>query len=456
MGMFSESQAKDIDEVFKQQLDFNKRVLPVIEQQQKDLDKYGANLGKTADALSRLEEEYKRNHEPALKEIRTQHAEFKSSLDEIIAGQQKMIGIRQEGEEIRKSFGHKIVTGPEYKALVDSRSQGRYLKPIEIDDRKTYLNALAGNMVSKAWDSQYTGLQSTSLSTLRDITTTDRLSELFAEPLRQDRVRDYIPVIPVEGSSVEYWQQTDFADDGNRPNVWTGNQAATVAEMGQKPYSTMTGTSVIAPIRTLAHLFVMSEQLMADAPAFARHVDLYMRGGLDEKEDVQVLKGSGTGSDLEGLMLRSGIQSFVQDTDSEVGDNIIDSIARAYARVKKASHTPDTLLLGIGAETSIKLAKGSDGQYLWGAQAMAGGQPRIWGLPLNGTSALDDDEGVMGAFRMSVGLLDRMVTTLRVSDSHDNLFALNMVALRYEKRIGLMVVRLKGVLKLLLNGQRQS
>ena len=49
-----------------------------------------------------------------------------------------------------------------------------------------------------------------------------------------------------------------------------------------------------------------------------------------------------------------------------------------------------------------------------------------------------------------------MSTTLRVSDSHAEIFELNMLALRYEKRIGLMVTRLSGLRKLAFDGRRQS
>lgn len=448
--IFTSQQNKDIAEVHGMLKSFHEKMLPVIEKQQEEIKKYGAALGSTADKLAKLEDEYKSNNEKAYKEIRQELSETKAALDGIAVEHQKLVGMRQSESVGRKSFGMHVATMADLKQVLRTQKNG-----ITVDDYPAIKKAMEQGINGRElkWTN---GLTGSSLTDYRDVATTTRLDEIFAEPLRQDRVRDYIPVIPVTGSAVQYWQQTDYAGDGIRENAWTHGNMAMVAEAGTKPYSSFEGQSVVEPIRVLAHLFVISEQLLEDAPAFARHVDVYGRGGLDEREDAQILKGGGTGADLEGLMVRAGIRTFTQSTDSEIGDTAIDVIARTAAIVRKNSHRADTCMVGVGVGTNIKLAKGTDGQYIWGAQALAGGQPRIWGLPLVETSALEDDEGILGSFRMCVGLLDRMTTTLRISDSHDSIFEQNMLALRYEKRIGLMVVRLSGLRKMVFDSIRES
>lgn len=448
MSLYTTEQEKAIAEVHGIAKSFHEKMLPLVTRQEEELKKFGAVLGQTADKIANLEEEYKSNNEKAYKEIRQEHSELKQALDSLVAERQQLVGM--DGHtELRKSFGMTFASMQDLKNMIRTK------KGAEIDDLPAIKKAFESG-VSPREQKWTNGLSGASLTDIRDVQTTTRLDEIFAEPLRMERVRDYIPVIPVTGSAVQYWQRTDFADDGTRENAWENNNAAMVLEAGTKPYSKFEGESVIEPVRVLAHIFVISEQLLDDAPAFARHVDVYGRGGLDEREDSQILKGGGTGADLEGLMIRTGIRTFTQSTDSEVGDTEIDVIARASALVRKNSHRPDALMTGIGAATSIKLAKGSDGQYIWGAQALSGGRPTIWGVPLVETSALEDDEGIIGSFRMCVGLLDRMKTTLRVSDSHAEIFEQNMLALRYEKRIGLMVVRLSGLRKIAFDGRRQS
>lgn len=444
--LFTEKEAKMLADMHQCQEDFKGRLLPLVLQQQEELKKYGATLGPTADKLANLEEEYKRNNEDMLRKMREQFSSLKDAVDAVKSAQDGMIGI-SSASPASQTMGARLTQSKEYRALIENKMQGRNLQEIKFDDAGMIAKALVnGEPLDRKWTAGITG---TSLTDLRETTTTLYMQELFAEPLREDRVRSYIPVIPVNSSAVQYWQQTDFAYDGLRPNAWSGNQAAFVNEAGTKPYSTMTGEVVTEQIRTLAHLFVMSEELMADSPAFVRHVDVYMRGGLDEKEDEQILKGSGTGTDLEGLMIREGIQEYSWDDDAQADDTILDMICRAAAKVRRAQYAADACFVGVGANVALKTAKGSDSHYLWGVQnAMTTGRLVIWGVPILETTALSDNEGLIGSFRRSVGLLDRMLTRLAVSNSHADLFEQNMVALRYEKRIGLMLVRRKGLCSL--------
>ena len=447
--LFTEAQARQLEDVHKCQEDFKSRMLPLVQQQTEELKQFGALTGKLADKMSNMEDEYKRNNEEMLRKTREEFQQLKNALDAVKAAQDGMPGLAAlaSSSPAAASLGARLVQSKEYRHLVESKMQGRHLSEVKFDDANVVAKMLLdGGNLDRKWTSGITG---SSLTDLRDTVTTLYMQELYAEPLREDRVRSYIPVIPVNSSSVQYWQQTDFAYDGVRPNAWTGNNADFVNEAGQKPYSSMTGEVVTEQIRTLAHLFVMSEELMADAPAFVRHGDGYMRGGLDEKEDTQILKGSGTGTDLEGLLLRDDIQEYVWDDDAQTDDTILDMIARAAGKVRRAHYAADACFVGVGANIALKTAKGSDSHYLWGVQnAMNTGRLVIWGVPILETTALSDNEGIIGSFRRSVGLLDRMTTNLKVSNSHAELFEYNMVALRLEKRIGLMVVRRKGLCKL--------
>lgn len=448
MSLYTEAEAKLLKDMHESQKDWKARMEPVLLKQAEELKEFGATLGRTADKLSNLEDEYKRNQEDMLRKMREQFGTLKEALDAMQGDRDGMPGLNAGTlMKANASAGSRMAQSEKYRPIMEKAVQGRNMAEISFDDSAAVKNLLLANAgIDRKWTNGITG---SSLTDLRDTVTTLYMQELFAEPLREDRVRNYIPVIPVSGSSVQYWQQTDFAYNDFRPNAWTGNQADFVNEAGQKPYSTMTGEVVTEQIRTLAHLFVMSEELMADAPAFVRHVDVYMRGGLDEKEDAQILRGSGAGTDMEGLLLRTGIQEYSWDTDAQPGDTIIDMIARAAAKVRRASYSADACMVGVGANVALKTAKGTDDHYLWGIQqAQSTGRLSIWGVPILETTALADNEGLIGSFRRSVGLLDRMTTTLKVSQSHADLFEYNMVALRYEKRLGLMLVRRKGLCSL--------
>lgn len=464
MSLFSENEHKDVAEVHKMVTALHEKMIPVVSKQQEEIKKYGATLGQTADRLSNLEKEYKENVEVAHRELKSEFEkrfeEFHSVIDSLKANEQKLFVAQSDSKQLQGTLGQNMARIPDYKKLLRQKNtytcsrENKSFDGIVIDDYKIVSKALQEGM-----DLKFTlGFTGSSLTDLRDVQTTTRLNEIFAEPLQMERIRDFIPVIPVSGSAVQYWQQTDYAEDliTGRENVWSGNNAAMVAETGSKPYSSLQGEMQTAVVNTLAHLFVVSEQILDDAVQFARHVDLYGRTGLDEKENIQIVRGGGTGANMEGLLVDPGVRPFQQSVHGEIGDTTLDTICRAMGLIKKNQHRPDGLWLGIGAETNLKLIKGNDGHYIWGLQALMGGRLQLWGLPVLGLSSLADDEGIVGAFRSCVALLDRMVTTLRITDSHDDIFDQNLLALRFERRVGLMKVRLAGLRKLLFDGPRES
>ncbi|WP_407819918.1 phage major capsid protein, partial [Staphylococcus aureus] len=57
-----------------------------------------------------------------------------------------------------------------------------------------------------------------------------------------------------------------------------------------------------APVRTIAHWMRASVQILADAPGLRSIIDNRLRYGLSYVEEAQLLNGSGSGQNLEGLV----------------------------------------------------------------------------------------------------------------------------------------------------------
>lgn len=79
------------------------------------------------------------------------------------------------------------------------------------------------------------------------------------------------------------------------------NAAAMVAELGLKPETDMTFEDKTFPVRKIAHIAKLSDEILADAPAIQSYVDTQLIEGLKDVEDVQLLKGNGTGQNLTGV-----------------------------------------------------------------------------------------------------------------------------------------------------------
>src|SRR5690606_33419808 len=102
-------------------------------------------------------------------------------------------------------------------------------------------------------------------------------------PYERDlRVRDVIGSARTTSNNVEYPRETKF-----------DNKAAPVSEGTLKPQSDLEFELYNAPVRTIAHTFKISRQMLDDAPALAAYVGRRGTYGLKFVEDQQLLFGDG-------------------------------------------------------------------------------------------------------------------------------------------------------------------
>lgn len=259
-----------------------------------------------------------------------------------------------------------------------------------------------------------------------DLATPYRRPGIITQPNRTLTIRDILTVIPTTQGSIEYVKETGFA-----------NKAAAVAEGATKPESNLTFALETAPVRTIAHWIQASKQILDDVPALLAYIEARMTYGLDVVEEDQLLSGDGTGANITGFLA----QATPFDTGrSKTGDTRIDTVRRAMTQVTLAEYRSDAILLHPDDWEQIELTKTDDGAYVWANPAGLLG-PRLWGLPVIVTTALEPGEFVVGAFGLAATLWDRETTVIDLStDDRDN-FIKNMLTIRAEKRIALTVER---------------
>lgn len=242
-------------------------------------------------------------------------------------------------------------------------------------------------------------------------------------------VRDLLPVIPVEDSSVEYATQTTRTNAG-----------APVAEGAAKPYSDYVWGSATAPIRTLAHLAKLTRQAVDDAPRLVGEVDSEMRYGLGLVEEAQVFYGNGTGQNLYGIIPQATAfakPSSYQDT----GATRLDVLRLALLQVALAKWPADGIVLSDTDWALIELTKATDGSFLMANPAGVTDGKRLWNLPVVVSSAIATDDFLVGAFGVGATIYDRMQTEVLISTENADDFEKNMATMRAEERIALAVKR---------------
>jgi HK97 family phage major capsid protein len=226
--------------------------------------------------------------------------------------------------------------------------------------------------------------------------------------------------------AVPYIKESSFA-----------NAATTVAENGEKPEATFATEEVIAPVKKIAVVGRVSDELFADYPAMQSYVDGRLRYMVAAKEEDQILNGNGTGSNLTGILNTSGVL-FQNSATGTLIDNIHQAITKVRA---EGFFEPDAIVIHPNDWQSLRLAKDNDDQYYsQGPFAQIGGNS-IWGLPAVITTAIAEGTQLVGAFRLGAQLFYKNGVTVEASNSDGDDFTYNRMAIRVEERVALAVFR---------------
>lgn len=216
----------------------------------------------------------------------------------------------------------------------------------------------------------------------------------------------------------------------------TTNAAAETGEGLAKPESALGFTEKTSPVRKIATVLPITDELMEDAPAMQDYVNSRLTQFVQYREDTQLLSGDGTAPNLRGILNTVGIQTQAKGVDPTP-----DAVYKAIVKVATASFLPaDAYVTHPLDWQDIKLLRTTDGIYIWGSPSEAG-PDRIWGLRAVITTAMTQNTGLVGAFRAAGQVFRRSDISLAVSDSHNDFFITNKLMLRAEERLALVVFR---------------
>jgi HK97 family phage major capsid protein len=183
-------------------------------------------------------------------------------------------------------------------------------------------------------------------------------------------------------------------------------------------------------VKTIAHWMPLTKRAASDAPQVRTLVDNFLRYGLEEELEDQILNGAGTGENFTGILQTAGI-----NTVGSAGTDI-DAIVAGINEVRLDRRRPDAAVFHPNDwySASFLLAKDTQGRYLVGDPRSTLEQLNsIWGLRVVVTPAMTENTVLLGEFRQAV-LWEREGITLSVSDSHDNFFVRNLLAVLCEGR----------------------
>lgn len=264
----------------------------------------------------------------------------------------------------------------------------------------------------------------------------DGLSQ-FQRPLN---VIDLITKGTTGTDTVEYARVTGITNNAATVPEATGTSAGDQGGdvPGTKPESSLALTKVVANVKTIAHWIPATKRALSDAGQIRTLIDQFLRYGLDEELEDQVVSGDNTGENFEGFLEVSGTQHQAFDTDLLATARKAKTLVRLIGRAR-----PTAYLLNPEDNERFDLLKDDMGRYYFGGPG-TGSDQSLWALPRVESEAIPQGTGVVADFKTCV-LWDREQASIQVSDSHADFFVRNLVAILAEMRAAFGVIRPKAI-----------
>ncbi|MEG0242930.1 MAG: phage major capsid protein [Pseudomonas sp.] len=348
-------------------------------------------------------------------QIETQKGEIERVIEQVQKLEEKGIKLRSQPGEA-KSFIDLVKNDDAYKSL-----QAKSISLADIEVTKSDMASMKEMKVTSA------GIVA------------PNYDPVIQPGIRQElRIRDLLTTVPVTGQQYTFFKE----------NLHTRG-AAPVAEGGLKPTSNVTFTTQTDRVKKIAVWMPVTDEALDDVPQLMAYLQELLRYDLKLEEERQILKGDGTGENLNGLMTQATIYDAAL---TKAGDTAIDLVRRAIYQVRKQSMlSADGIVMTELDWMNIELQKDGENRYLF-ANLQGLVTPVLWGRPVVTSDSVDEGDADTGGeflvanFARSSVLFDRMSFLFKMGLINDQ-FIKNERALLVEERLGLGVRRREGLVK---------
>lgn len=235
------------------------------------------------------------------------------------------------------------------------------------------------------------------------------------------------------------------------------NAAAAVAEGALKPASDLNVTQVTENLTKVATTLKVTDEMLQDSNATQSYIDARLTLFVRLAEEDQLLNGTGTAPNMTGLLNRSGLQA----AQALGADTRPDAIFKEITKIRaNAFLEPDALVIHPTDWQTLRLLKDGQGQYYAGGPFNygpygngnlatgptnnVGGGVTLWGLNVVVTPAITVGTALVGSFGMSAQVFRKGGITVEMTNSNEDDFLRNLVAMRAEERLLLAVYRPAG------------
>lgn len=258
----------------------------------------------------------------------------------------------------------------------------------------------------------------------------ERIPGITLEARQTLKIRDVLSARPTS------YQVIDFVKVLSPMSI-----ASPAPENTTKAENAVTFVAQSERVKTIATWIPATRQILDDFLELSGFLESTLPYYVNLAEEQQLLVGDGTGENLHGLIP----QATAFNTgllNPTAGWTRIDLIGRAIQQIEAAKEIePSFVVLHVNDWWGLRLTKDGFGRYILGDPQTIGA-PNIWGLDTVATTSIAPGTFLVGSGNAAASeIRDRMSIQVEISTEHQDFFVKNLVAIRGEKRLALIVKR---------------
>ncbi len=264
----------------------------------------------------------------------------------------------------------------------------------------------------------------------------DRYSGLTAEARQRLTLRGVLSARPTTLGLIDYVKTNSIS---LRPTTSPQTEAQTKFE------GAATFTSASERVQTLSVFIPASKQVLDDQSELLGYLETALPYYVNLEEEYQILAGSGTGVNLNGLNTVATAFSTTLRNASQYaskGYYTMDDIARAIQQIAVAKEVDPTFAVLHPTDWwNMRLQRDLYGRYILG-DPQSPVEPLLWGLQVVPTTVQTAGTFTVGSGNpAATELRDRMEMQVDISTEDANNFTKNLITIRAEKRVALVTRR---------------
>jgi len=260
---------------------------------------------------------------------------------------------------------------------------------------------------------------------------------------RKMHIRDLFPKSSTKAAVLYGVRETGWVNNAAQVKqryAADGTSAATGGDtdvFGRAPKSKLNLTSVLYPVAEIKHSLDAHQNILSDEGRLRTFINTRMLEGVKYAEDYDLLHSVGDGEKITGLFNTTGVQQYA----GLPADKYSVQVRRAITKSLLAEYDPSGLVVSPEMFEAIEVEEDGNGAFRVAVSVAIGAEKRIWRLNVVETTAMANENFLIGSFGLGAQLHDRESVSVKVSTEHGENFTDGACTFLATERVALEVPR---------------